>query len=134
MARMMLDDVIDWLITYATNHKIGVIATWDLSPTDPSAASDLPPIIAINFNWYDKNEIPFMISHEIGHAYAQNSIYYHASHLGIERGESEANIFAINLLLKYCKEHELYFSTIYEFAKNFSIPKKCYYLLDSICP
>lgn len=130
----MIDSVIDWLIAYAFDHEIGVIVTFDLSPNDPSASSDYPPLIAINGNWYNKNEIPFILSHEIGHVVLHNSVYYHVSYLGINKCESEANVFAINLLLKYCREHELYFSTIYEFAKNFSIPKKYYYLLDSVRP
>lgn len=72
-----------------------------------------------------------MMAHEIGHVIEENPEYYHLAYLGVQRGESAANKFAINLLEKYCFENDIWFETIYEFAKAFGVPSRCYYLLEN---
>lgn len=38
----------------------------------------------------------------------------------------------INLLQKYCIEKEFHFSSCYQFARCFGIPRECYYLLADV--
>lgn len=60
-----MDEIITRLLNYAFDHGIEYILTTDLSPITPSATDGHN--IVINLNWHVKNQLPFHISHEVGH-------------------------------------------------------------------
>ncbi|PWF24328.1 ImmA/IrrE family metallo-endopeptidase [Lactobacillus johnsonii] len=125
-----MDNVINWLSNFCLDNGIGFIFDKNLPPDAPSDSWSNPKLILLNTNWHRTTELPFMYAHEIGHVVEEYPEYYHLTRLGTEKGEYSANRFAINLLLKYCKEHDIEFATYYQFAYAFGIPRDCYYLLE----
>lgn len=121
-----------WLLNYCLNNDIGVIYRKSLPSYAPSVSYENPKLVIFNDNFQDKTQKPFMLAHEIGHVVEGNSQYYKLSHLGMNRGEYSANIFAINLLWEYCLDSDIWFETIYDFATSFGIPHECWYLLERI--
>lgn len=129
----MYDDIIAYELNFAFANGIGYIMDKNLPSDAPSVGyAGKFPMIHINTNWHDKNELPFIIAHEIGHVLLENGTYYHLAFRGKQRGEATANIFAIQLLLRYCQDNDLYFDTYYNFAECFKIPRSQYYLFESI--
>lgn len=86
----------------------------------------------MNARWPYPTEIPFQLAHEIAHVLHEDQHYYNLNTKTANSGEASANIFAIKLLQKYCKENDYRFDTYYKFAKAFGIPKHVYYLLKEI--
>lgn len=129
----MYEDIIAYKLNVAFSHGIKLIMDKNLPSNAPSMGySGKFPIIHINTNWHNYYELPFIIGHEIGHVLLENGIYYHLAHLDKERGEASANVFAIQLLLRYCQENDIYFDTYYDFAANFRISRSQYYLFENI--
>lgn len=125
----------DRLIKYLMNaamfdYHIGVEFTNQLPPLAPPISyNNVGRLIIMNARWPYPSEIPFQLAHEIAHVVHEDQHYYSLNDRTVNRGEADANIFAIELLKKYCKENDYYFNTYYDFARAFGIPKKCYYLL-----
>lgn len=125
----------DRLIKYLMNaamfdYHIGVEFTNHLPPLAPPISyNNVGRLIIMNARWPYPSEIPFQLAHEIAHVVHEDQHYYSLNDRTVNRGEADANIFAIELLQKYCKENDYYFNTYYDFARTFGIPKKCYYLL-----
>lgn len=125
-----MNDVINWLSNFCLDNNIGFIFDKKLPPDAPSDSWGYPRLVLLNTNWHNPNELPFMYAHEIGHVVQEYPEYYNLAYLGTQKGEYSANLFAIKLLLKYCNENEIEFSTYYQFAYAFGIPRDQYYLLD----
>lgn len=127
-----MDNVLQWLMNYCLDNDIGVVYKNDLPSTAPSDSWCNPKLVIFNGNYYKENEKPFMLAHEIGHVIEGNPEFYHLAYLGREKGEFSANRFAINLLRIYCLENDIHYSTYYDFAKAFAIPKQQYYVLEFV--
>ena len=124
------NNLINWLMNYCLDHQIGAVLTNELPDTVGGKSYIIPAnLVVVNNRWHDKLEIPFIFAHEIGHIKTGIPCSYHASIINTDKGEADANKFAINLFMEYCKENEFNFSTYYNFAKSFYIPLKFYYLL-----
>ena len=78
------------------------------------------------------DELAYVLAHEIAHVLHEDQHYYNLNDGTANSGEASANIFAIKLLQKYCKENDYRFDTYYKFAQAFGIPKHVYYLLKEI--
>lgn len=131
--RERFDEVIRYLMNYCYSHQIGVVYDKTLPSKARSRGYNYPSdLVVVNGNWSPEVEVPFIFAHEIGHVIDNNSKYYHLSYLGMERGEYSANIFALNLLEMYCLENDIWFETIFEFAKAFGVPTSKWYLLARI--
>ncbi len=128
----------DRLMKYLMNtamfdYHIGVEFTNTLPPFAPSASyNTVGRLIIMNALWPYPTEIPFQLAHEIAHVLHEDQHYYNLNDGTANSGEASANIFAIKLLQKYCKENDYRFDTYYKFAKAFGIPKHVYYLLKEI--
>lgn len=123
--------VIKWLINYCFDHNIGVIYNTKLPSHARSKSYNYPSdLVVINGNWKPQSEIPFIFAHEIGHNVENCSIFNKLSYLGKQKGEYSANVFAINLLGLYCEENDIWYDTIFDFAKAFGVPKDKWYLLE----
>lgn len=122
-----------YLMNYALKHDIGVTWTHSLPAYAPPVSYEKPgKLIIMNAEWKNILDIPFQLAHEIGHIFLENGTYYHLAFRGKQRGEATANAFAIQLLLRYCQENDIYFDTYYDFAANFRIPRSQYYLFKNI--
>lgn len=124
----------DRLIKYLMNaamfdYKIGVEFSNRLPPfAPPLSYNSMGRLIIMNALWPYPTEIPFQLAHEIAHVLNENQHYYNLNEKTASRGEADANIFAINLLYKYCEENDYHFGNFYKFAKAFCIPHDLYYL------
>ena len=128
----------DHLIKYLMNaamfdYKIGVEFSDRLPPfAPPLSYNHVGRLIIMNARWPYPTEIPFQLAHEIAHVLYEDQQYYNLNDQTVNHGEADANIFAIKLLQKYCKENDYRFDTYYKFAQAFDIPKSCYYLLEEV--
>lgn len=128
----------DRLIKYLMNaamfdYKIGVEFSNRLPPfAPPLSYNHVGRLIIMNARWPYPTEIPFQLAHEIAHVLHEDQHYYNLNDGTANSGEASANIFAIKLLQKYCKENDYRFDTYYKFAQAFGIPKHVYYLLKEI--
>lgn len=128
------DRLMQYLMNYAMfDCHIGVEFTYSLPPYAPSVSYNEPGrLIIMNSNWPYPTQTPFLLAHEIGHVLHEDEAYFNLNNLTTYKGEAQENIFAINLLKKYCIENEFNFSNIYHFARCFGIPQEYYYLLTDI--
>lgn len=127
------DNLIQWLMNYCFNHKIGVVFNKDLPPrARPRSYTEPGNLVVINGAWLPQTEIPFIFGHEIGHVIEDSAHLYHATKLGELKGEAFANRFSVELLYKYCVENDFYYSNWYSFAKAFCIPTNLFYLFSTI--
>lgn len=116
------------------DYHIGVEFTNQLPPfAPPICYNDPGKCIIMNSRWPYPTEIPFQLAHEIAHVLHENQHYYNLNEKTASRGETNANIFAIKLLQKYCKENDFHFDSYYKFADAFCIPHRLYYLFDDGC-
>ncbi|WP_279117543.1 ImmA/IrrE family metallo-endopeptidase [Lactobacillus intestinalis] len=128
--RERFDNLIAWLINYCFDHQIGVVYNKFLPPTAKSKSYNYPSdLVVVNGNWYPETEIPFIFAHEIGHTIENTPIFNRLAYLGRQKGEYSANVFAINLLAQYCFENDIWFNSIFDFAKAFGIPHDKWYIL-----
>ncbi len=129
----------DRLIKYLMNaamfdYKIGVEFSDRLPPfAPPLSYNHVGRLIIMNAQWPYPTEIPFQLAHEIAHVLNEDQHYYNLNDKTVNRGEADANIFAINLLYKYCEENDYHFDSYYKFADAFCIPHRLYYLFDDGC-
>ncbi|OYS01757.1 ImmA/IrrE family metallo-endopeptidase [Lactobacillus johnsonii] len=126
------NDLINWLMNYCLDHGIGVVLTNEL-PDDVGGKSYIIPadLVVVNNRWLPTAEIPFIFAHEIGHIKTGIPCSYHSSINNMDKGEADANRFAINLFIEYCKENDFIFSSRLTFAESFFIPSKLYYLMPN---
>ena len=131
-----MNDVLSWLYDYCSQNDIMIQHINYLGSHAPSMAYTYPRLITFNDSWYNDDEKPFMLAHEIGHVMCGTTICYDTQNhkLSISKNECEhdANIFAIKLFKKYCAENGIHYDNAVQFAEAFAIPKKCFYLLEKV--
>ncbi|MBI1708271.1 ImmA/IrrE family metallo-endopeptidase [Lactobacillus crispatus] len=132
--RQNYDKLMQYLMNYAMfDCHIGVEFTNKLPSYAPSVSYNKPgKLIIMNSSWPYPTQIPFLLAHEICHVLNEEKSYFNLNDRTKNSGEAQANISAIKLLQRYCIENEFHFSSIYQFARSFAIPKECYYLLADI--
>lgn len=129
--RENFDSVLAFLMNFCQDHGIGVVYNNALPPKARSKSYNTPSdLVVINGNWKPETEVPFIFAHEIGHTIEDTAVFNKLSYLGKLKGEYSANVFAINLLGLYCLENDIWYDTIFDFAKSFGIPKDKWYLLE----
>lgn len=116
-----MNEVIDWLVNYAFNHKIGVILDRLNFGPDVSASTDGQNVL-INMNWKNSNEVPFLLAHEIGHVLNGDGVANYCTATATTKIESAANGQAIDLLLDYCNTYDKQPQTYTDFMKYYGIP------------
>lgn len=63
------DDTVTYLFSFAFNHGVSTIASYQLSPDTPSFSVPDKRKMVINMNIRNKKELPFQIAHELGHIF-----------------------------------------------------------------
>ncbi|WP_290627515.1 hypothetical protein [Lactobacillus sp.] len=79
--------------------------------------------MVINTGWHDINEIPFIISHEIGHLeLGEQGVMYYTGYSGSISEEIQADAYALKMLYEYAKSHGHYFYEPIRFMQVYGIP------------
>lgn len=120
-----MNDLIQWLINFAYDHNVSIIATRQLLPNTPSQSDVSNRVVVINMNWYNPMEIPFIFAHEIGHVLCGHV-------MASPKNEIEANRKAINLLIEYCWDNDVYIRNPVRFCEEFGIPLRLSYLMEDM--
>lgn len=94
--------VLNYLQAYATDNNI-LCKFFYAGPRDPSLVFKVSRRIGINMNWYNQDEIPFSLGHEIGHMMIDEpDVRSEFTGYKVEVGEEKAaNIFSLHLLYDY---------------------------------
>lgn len=103
----MYDNSLDYLLDLADDLKIKVIQRYTdnngnyLPPHLPSAASAEQRKILLNMNWYNPQELPLILGHEISHIINGDTDICYYNSLSKIKTENIANKMAINMLMDY---------------------------------
>jgi Zn-dependent peptidase ImmA (M78 family) len=125
-----LDDLISLLLNYAFNNNIGFELTYKLHGDTPSMAITNGRMIIINMNWFNKNEIPFIIAHEIAHVLngdVKNN-YKNKCNSVTATAENKANLRAVDIIIPMYFElnGDYSYRSITPIMEQLCIPQ-CYY-------
>ncbi|GBG94943.1 hypothetical protein LFYK43_14020 [Ligilactobacillus salitolerans] len=132
-----MDDIIRWLCDFAFDHQIAVtLNSLSFGQNVPSCMYGRS--IIVNLNWENRDELPFIFAHEIGHVLNEDEgTFYYSTATAHSKIEAAANERAINLLLDYCKSEDLLPRNYIEFMELYGIPrqmeekvKKCFICAD----
>ncbi|MBS9335362.1 ImmA/IrrE family metallo-endopeptidase [Fructobacillus sp. M1-13] len=96
-------EIVNDLSDYARKKGYHIEWTYDLDPHTSSVADIQSKSIIMNGNWYRKNQLPFILAHEIGHLLTCNKQEAYISNGTLMKNDYEHNaqIISINLLLPY---------------------------------
>lgn len=122
------ENLIAWLLDNAWDKKYGLELV-SLDPWFESCAVEEDKLIILNINWHNKNEIPFILAHEISHLDNKDSgiLYYSGFNSKIE---FNANTAAIKLLLDYSIAQMDGFTDPQKFIEAYCIPSKYLYVAE----
>lgn len=119
-----MDNVINYLLNYATKHNIRYKLTEALPSSFPSCAFPKSRRVMINMKWRNPHELPFQIAHELGHVLnGDNGVRYYESFPTRSKTEYQANLTGIRLLLKFCADNDINVDNPLSFAERFGIPE-----------
>lgn len=122
-----MDNIIHYLINYASTHNIMYQVDSMLPSYAPAVSYPSMRFIIINANWYNKNELPFIFAHELGHIMLGHCKYPCQSPTWTIKQEHEADVFATSLLWDYARNTEFTERTFQQFLSSFSIPTRVWY-------
>lgn len=125
-----MNDIISDLFSLALKEGIEVETTDKLSPQTPAACDTETRRIVINTNYYNQNQLPLQIAHEIGHIingdHSKEVLYFTPTKNKIE---VDANTTAINLLVPYyLNDRPDDYVSVDEFMEMFVIPEHLRYV------
>ena len=119
-----MNSLLDYLYKLIYDMGFG-LEVCKLPPHFPSRFVPKYNLIIINSNWHNKQEIPFTVAHELGHAINGDNgvMYYSHSATPNSKAEAGANSFSLKLLFDYSKKQGQYFSEPQEFIQAYGIPQ-----------
>lgn len=122
--------LMNWLFEYAFRLGFGIeMGYWD--PYFRSRAIEENKLIILNLRWHNKNEIPFILAHEISHLENKDSgVLYYAGFTAKSKFEFGANVGAIRILLEYSLAQDDGFTEPYKFVEAYGIPAKFNYVAE----
>ena len=98
MRNLGKEELIEYLLNYAFKQSLSYILVKG-EPYDPALSFKNAHKMVINTNWYNPNELPFIIGHEIGHLMLGDSgIAYWPSFSGQNSEEEEADLFSLKII------------------------------------
>ncbi|MBB1095221.1 ImmA/IrrE family metallo-endopeptidase [Limosilactobacillus agrestis] len=118
-----MEDLIEWLRGVATEHNITVFteSQWP-SNWVPQSQIEMR-CVWYNPNWFPACERPLTLAHEIGHILSGDGPSNSCNYCSVnEKAESNGDLIAIMLLLKYCRTHDITFETKQQLIEAFKIP------------
>ncbi|MCT6889468.1 MAG: M48 family metalloprotease [Lactobacillus sp.] len=116
-----MDDILAYLFKHAFENKISCALIWKDVNYQSVALPD-KKIIVINQNCKNKNELPFIVGHEIGHIMNgdSNAAFYCGKPVNSE--EHLADLYSLNLIYNYATTQYDSFSQPYIFLQQYGIP------------
>lgn len=116
-----MENLIKYLLNYAFDHGISYTLLDNVKNTDPSVTlTDMNRMI-INLNWKNREELPFIIGHEIGHLANGDSgkFYYRNFNTPVEH---QADLYSLNIIFNYASKQFCSFDEPGIFMSQFGIP------------
>lgn len=119
------NDLINYLLNYAMDCGFGYELIHDTDPDDPSFSMKKRKRMAINMNWHNSDEIPFIIGHEIGHLIlGEQGVKYYSSFSGQLSEEKPADLYSLNLIYDYSCNRGDGFTEPGLFMQAYGIPRR----------
>lgn len=124
-----MDDILAYLFKHAFENKISCALIWKDVNYQSVALPD-KKIIVINQNCKNKNELPFIVGHEIGHIMNgdSNAAFYCGKPVNSE--ERLADLYSLNLIYDYASNQYDCFEEPVQFVQQYGIPIR---MLDDAC-
>lgn len=134
----MLDYTFEYLLNIADELDIKVVQRFSdksgnpLPSNMPSASDSEKHKIILNMNWYNPQEIPLMLAHELSHVInGDTGICYYTS-VSTIKTEASANKLAIKMLIDYFfAEAEPEYINVCQFMNYYCIPSEFYEFICS---
>lgn len=118
------DDLIQYLLNFAFDHKIGYQLV-NADPYNPSLSFKQHRYMIINLNWHNQNEVPFIIGHEIGHLMlGGDPIMYYGSFSAQNSEEKEADLYSLKLIYRFSDTQGDEFDSPHKFVQSYGIPSR----------
>lgn len=127
----MENDLLEYLLNFALNHKIGFELMDKANPDWVPVSIAERRLIIINMNWHNKWEIPFQIAHEISHLLNNDQgVQYYSSVANKVKIEGNANSCAIDIFINYYRTRisDEWINPV-TFMEHFGIPLNLEYLV-----
>lgn len=114
--------VIRYLLNYAFDRGYSY-RLLKVDPYYPALSFKERKYFAVNTNWHDPNEVPFIIGHEIGHLeLGEQGVMYYTSYAGKNSEEKQADAYSLKLLYEYALARGHHFREPYQFLQVYGIP------------
>ena len=116
-----MDDLITYLLQFAFDNGVSCALIWK-NEDYQSVALPEKDLIVINQNCRNKEELPFIIGHEIGHIMNgdANTAFY--SDKPINSEERSADLYSLNLIYDYASNQFDTFEEPIQFIYEYGIP------------
>lgn len=128
-----MNEMMTYLLNLALDNHIGFELLPKAKPDWPSFAMAKKRKIFININWYNKQEIPFQIAHEISHLLNNDQgIQYYSSPNNKSKLEGKANATAVDIFIEYYRSHisDEWINPV-KFMELFGIPQRLEYTVTN---
>ena len=116
-----MDDLITYLLQFAFDNGVSCALIWK-NEDYQSVALPEKDLIVINQNCRNKEELPFIIGHEIGHIMNEdaNAAFYCGK--PINSKERLADLYSLNLIYDYASNQFDTFEEPVQFMQQYGIP------------
>lgn len=116
-----MDDLLTYLFRLAFNNKISCALIWkDINYQ--SVALPKEKLIVINQNCKNKNELPFIVGHEIGHIMNGDATTSFYCNKPLSSEEHKADLYSLNIIYDYAAEQFDTFEEPIQFVQQYGIP------------
>lgn len=116
--------IMEYLFDIAINNGIAIVKVDELAPETPSISLKKRRAVVLNMNWYNSNEIPFILAHEMAHMLNNDSfVLYTSSAISKIEMEGATNRYAISMLINYSKIEDTNLNPV-QFMEQFGVPCK----------
>lgn len=116
-----MDDLLTYLFRLAFNNKISCALIWkDINYQ--SVALPKEKLIVINQNCKNKNELPFIVGHEIGHIMNGDATTSFYCDKPLSSEEHKADLYSLNIIYDYAAEQFDTFEEPIQFVQQYGIP------------
>lgn len=131
---MMNDNFMQSTLNFAFDHKIRYELTSAMNSDTPSGSSAYYKAIVINMNWYDQQQLPFVVAHETGHVLCGHRGISYFCEPSNSATEAEANRTAIDILVPmYFADIDAQDANYHAFMESFHIKESLAdYSIDTI--
>lgn len=117
-----MNEYLTAVLNVAFNHNISYEIFNNLGKKTPSTALPKVRRIAINANWGDSNQLPFIVAHEIAHVINDDDGYLSFHTNNAFKIEASANKTAIKILLHEYHRRNDAVPNYVKFMHDFEIP------------